>query len=200
MSLPRIVMWEPAEPGLRAAGMARLATDGDGYLIHGGVTAVDEGAGRFRPGEPWSMRFTVKVDAGWSTRAATIESIHIGGCGHLTLATEGDGRWTADGRRVAVLDGCLDFDLAATPLTNTLPIRRLGLQIGETRDVRAAWVAAPGLEVRAVEQRYTRIPPEGGLDAYRYQSLSSGFSTTITVDDEGLVVEYRGISRRVAIR
>ncbi len=29
MTLPRIVMWEPAEPGLRAAGLALLAPEGD---------------------------------------------------------------------------------------------------------------------------------------------------------------------------
>lgn len=200
MTLPRIVMWEPAEPGLRAAGLALLAPEGDGYRAEGSVTAVSQGSTRFVPGEPWSMRFTVQVDAGFCTRSAAVEAITRDGCSQIVLRSNGQGIWTVKDRPAPELDGCLDFDLGSTPFTNTLPIRRLGLRIGQTRDVLTAWVSAPGLELRAKSQRYTRIEPQDGLDRYAYESLATGFKSILTVDDEGLVIEYAGVSRRLASR
>ena len=44
--------------------------------------------------------------------------------------------------------GCIDVDIRATPFTNTLPIRRLALQPGESRDLRMAFIDVPGLDVR----------------------------------------------------
>lgn len=200
MALPRIVMWEPAEPGIRAAGLARLGPEGDGYRADGSVTAVAERPGRFPCGEPWSMRFTIRLGADFRTRSIDVESITAAGCARLVLEGDGDGRWTADGSPAPAIDGCLDVDLGSTPFTNTLPIRRLGLRVGEAREVRVAWIGAPGLELRAVALRYTRLPPQGGADAYQYESLASGFSTTMTVDDEGLVIDYERVSRRIASR
>src|SRR5205814_2718699 len=53
--------------------------------------------------------------------------------------------------------GCLDVDLGITPSTNTLPIRRLGLAVGQAKEVRAAWIVFPELEVRLLTQTYTRL-------------------------------------------
>lgn len=200
MTLPRIVLWEPAEPGIRAAGLARLAPEGDGYRADGSVTAVAERPGRFPSGEPWSMRFTVRLTADFRTRSVEVESIRAGGCARLALEADGEGRWTADGSPVPEIDGCLDVDIGSTPFTNTLPIRRVGLRVGEARDVRVAWIGAPGLEIRAAAQRYTRLPAEGGVDRYGYESMASGFATTMTVDEEGLVIDYERVSRRIASR
>ncbi len=42
--------------------------------------------------------------------------------------SDGHGHWRkADGTALPQFDGCVDIDLAGTPFTNTLPIRRLGL-------------------------------------------------------------------------
>ena len=38
----------------------------------------------------------------------------------------------------AHLDGCPDVDFGWTPATNTVPIRRLGLEVGETASITAA--------------------------------------------------------------
>ena len=58
----------------------------------------------------------------------------------------------------------------------------------------AVWVGAPGLELEVLEQTYTRI----GVDPYRDEVPATGFSAELTVDDEGLVVDYEGLARRVA--
>jgi hypothetical protein len=91
------------------------------------------------------------------------------------------------------LRGCDDVDLAVTPATNTLPIRRLDLQIGQSKSVIAAWVKFPELTVEPLSQRYLRL----GKDTYRYES-NTGFSTEIVVDELGLVTTYPGGWERIA--
>jgi hypothetical protein len=85
---------------------------------------------------------------------------------------------------MGALDGAVDVDLGVTPSTNTLPIRRLGLEIGEHADLVVAWVRFPDLAVERSDQRYTRLAE----NTYRYASGS--FSRDIEADDLGLVTSY----------
>lgn len=87
------------------------------------------------------------------------------------------------------------MDLAVTPFTNTLPIRRLGLRAGESADILAAYVSPPDMSVTASRQRYTCLEP-GRL--YRYRSLDGDFARDIEVDRDGLVVDYPDLFRRIA--
>jgi hypothetical protein len=89
------------------------------------------------------------------------------------------------------LGGCRDVDLAFTPATNTLPIRRLGLDVGDAANVGAAWVRWPELDVVPAQQRYER------LTADRYRFTQNGFSAEITIDSDGLVREYADIWRAI---
>jgi hypothetical protein len=81
-----------------------------------------------------------------------------------------------------------------SPVTNTLPIRRLKLAVGEDALVTAAWVKFPELTVSPLRQRYARLAE----NLYRYDSLESGFTAELMVDADGLVVEYGSIWRRIA--
>jgi uncharacterized protein len=86
----------------------------------------------------------------------------------------------------------VDVDLSFTPATNTLPIRRLRLDVGEEAEILVAWLVWPELEVRPVRQRYARL----AQDRYRY--AQDDFEAELVVDDEGLVLEYEGLWRAVA--
>jgi len=113
----------------------------------------------------------------------------------LALSTDGEGHWRdGDGRALPHLDGCLDIDIWPTPFTNTFPIRREPFAIGERRIFRMAWVSAPALAVRPMQQAYTRLAEH----ASRYESLdSSGFSAEVSVDADGFVVDDPGLFARV---
>jgi uncharacterized protein len=80
-----------------------------------------------------------------------------------------------------------------TPATNTLPIRRLDLDIGKSESVTAAWIKFPDFEIQPLPQRYARITKH----VYRYES-DTGFSAGIVVDDLGLVTTYPGGWERIA--
>ena len=88
--------------------------------------------------------------------------------------------------------GAIDVDLAMTPFTNTLPIRRLGLAVGAAADIIVVYVTFPDLAVSADPQRYTRLAER----TYRFESLDGGFVRDIEVDEHGLVVTYPGLFRR----
>ena len=103
--------------------------------------------------------------------------------------------WTDSGGPRPDLLGCCDVVIAWTPFTNTLPIRRLRLPPGQQQEIRVVYVAVPDLTVRSVRQRYTHRA-EG---RWFYESLESGYTAELTVDEEGLVVEYPALFRRIAV-
>ncbi|HEV3459606.1 MAG TPA: putative glycolipid-binding domain-containing protein [Thermoanaerobaculia bacterium] len=96
---------------------------------------------------------------------------------------------------LAVVAGCLDVDLAFTPSTNILPLRRLGLAAGESREVTAAWLRFPELTVEPLPQRYTRLDERRVL----YESRGGAFTAELEVDELGLVVRYPPLWERVAV-
>ncbi len=133
-------------------------------------------------GSPVRIDYLVVAD-GLSMRAQVGLSQGAGRRGtRLVRAT--DGRWTVDGVAAPALEGCTDVDLGCTPATNTLPLRRLGLDMAAPRTIRAAWVRFPELTVAAVDQTYTR------LGERRYHYTSGSYTAELTVDDLGLVTEY----------
>jgi uncharacterized protein len=95
------------------------------------------------------------------------------------------------------LRGCSDVDIQVTPFTNTLPIKRLNLKPGESKEIAVVYVNISELNLSRFEQRYTCISKDKDGGVYRYESLSSGFTSELKVDADGLVVDYPGIFKMV---
>ena len=92
------------------------------------------------------------------------------------------------------LDEALDVDLGSCPLTNTLPIRRLGLRqadAGTHVTITAAWVLVPSLVVLPAQQAYTV------QDARQVRYASGEFAADLTLDEDGYVLHYPGLATRV---
>ena len=144
-------------------------------------------------GKPFALQYEVECDEGWLVLRAEVALNLPGGEKDLVLTQE-NGVWQIDGVDAPALEGCVDLDLAFSPSTNTLPIRRMKLEKGELGSTRAAWVLFPTLEVRPLDQQYRRIAP----DRYRYRSgdakqdFKGAFRTVLTVGAGGLVQEFPG--------
>ena len=136
-------------------------------------------------------------DAQWCLRDAALSLIGEEGVAARTMrfATDGQGHWTDDrGAALPALEGCLDIDIWPTPFTNSFPIRRVSLAVGERCEFRMAWVDGTALTVRPQAQAYTRLDER----RYRFESLDgSGFTADLEVDEHSLVVDYPGLFRRV---
>ena len=184
MSSARVVAWQRSDDQ-RGHSVARVAPAPDGWTCHG--TEVLAG-----PDVVLSCTFRVDLDAVWRTAHVEAEVVDADGARALVLDAT-DGRWTRNGDLAPDLAGCTDVDVAATPLTNTFPIRRLAdLEVGAAQTLAVAWVDVPTLTVTRVEQTYTRLAAHG----WRYHDAEHG-AFELTVDDDGIVVDYEGFATRV---
>jgi len=103
-----------------------------------------------------------------------------------------DGTWSVNQQLRPDLKGAIDLDLAFSPFTNTLPLRRLNLPIGVRAEIIAAYIDVPSLRVTPDPQAYTRT----AINLYLYESRDSDFSREITVDADGFVIDYPGLYSR----
>jgi hypothetical protein len=168
----RCVRW----PGHEVAHVTRR---GDGWRL--------EGAAAFAQNrEPAQLRYTIDCDAGWVTQRATVEGWV--GSKRIDVAIDANaGTWRLDGEPVESVQGCIDIDLNFSPSTNLLPIRRLGLGVGDAATVRAAWLRFPSFVLERLEQTYTRIAAD------RYEYRSNGFVAELSVTADGFVKEYADV-------
>jgi hypothetical protein len=149
---------------------------------------------------PFRVRYEIHSTNDFRLRAVRV-SVLSDEPQSLSLLTDGLGTWmTESAESVPLLSGCLDVDISLTPYTNTLPIRRLALQPGSQATLPMAYIEAPQMQVQVTQQRYTclEVTPLGVR--YRFESLEDGvssFAADLLVDQEGLVLEYPGLFRRV---
>ncbi len=111
----------------------------------------------------------------------------------LWLATDGTARWgEMNGAHRLELDGCYDIDLPCSPFTNTLPIRRLPLEVGDSTELPVVRVDVETLEARPTIHRYVR------LGTHRWAFAQGDDSVEFDVDKHGLLIDYPGEFRRVS--
>jgi uncharacterized protein len=170
------VLWHCAR--LASSDYASLRRVGDRFHLQG-VAVLPLGDA------PCRIDYHVLVDRAWlplSTEATitTPEGVQV-----MALVSDGAGRWTFNGEPVATLNGCRDLDLGWTPATNTIPIRRLDLQVGEQATIAAGWIRFPELDVVRSDQQYERL----AADHWRYRSGPYDFEL-VTDPASGLVLTY----------
>ena len=181
MTVARWRAWEGAEAGLEHV---EIRTS-DHIVVEGLAIGANDG-------EPFGLDYRLVLDQAWRMREAALRTA----AGRsLQLTSDGSGLWTVNGLLDESLSRCIDLDIEATPVTNTLPIRRLALASGQAATVEVAYVRVPSLTTASARQRYTALTAN---ELYRFESLESGFSADLPVDPQGLVTDYPGLFRRIA--
>ena len=175
------ILWRRVDrPGHESARLSALE---DGWGLAGTSVFAHEG-------EPCCLSYRISCDSEWRTRSAGV----IGWLGanevRVDVRVEGAGLWRVAGVDVAEIAGCVDIDLNFSPSTNLLPIRRLKLEVGEERDVRAAWLRFPSFRFEPLEQSYRRL----SAGRYRYRSAGGRFKAELDVDENGFVTRYPGFA------
>lgn len=136
-------------------------------------------------GRPCRVEYSIDCDAEWRTRLLRVHAYVGQEELRQTIECE-EGRWTVNRVAQPQVDGCIDVDLQFSPSTNTLPIRRHALKVGEKADVAAAWLRFPTFKLERLEQSYERT----GEETYRYASRGGSFTAELEVDELGLVRRY----------
>jgi hypothetical protein len=201
--LVRELVWRRIDvPGLEHFQLWDTAA---GPRLAGTMILVQDGA-------PCRLKYAVACAPDWTSRGVHVALTQGAGTRHVKLTADDRQRWwrsveevprTGDGSlrqapppaEVPEVAGCFDLDLAFTPATNVLPLRRLGLAAGESRETTAAWLRFPGLAVEPLPQRYTRLDER----RVRYESRGGAFTAELEVDELGLVVRYPPLWERAAL-
>jgi hypothetical protein len=192
--MPRLLLWRGTELWLAEA--ASVDFTGSGVTASGTQLGV----------EPHPYRLDYRLDTGedFVTRNLRVEASGDGWSRHIELTHDGEGRWDAEGEGVGsgdtgAVQGALDCDLEYSPLTNLMPVRRHSIDKQEIEvDFLVAWVSVPDLGLHASRQRYEHVSRRDDGAVVRYVSLDGEFRANLEVDEDGLVVEYPHLARRVS--
>lgn len=138
---------------------------------------------------PYRLSYHIICDENWRTRSARVEGWLHKTSIDLRIKTDPSGRWWLNDVEQPGVAGCTDIDLNFSPSTNLLPIRRLELSVGETAEVKAAWLRFPSFQLELLPQQYRRLSE----NTYRYESAGGQFVAELEVSPSGFVIDYPGI-------
>lgn len=171
------IIWQRLDmPGHESAS---VFADDEGWTADGSAVFVYEG-------RACRLDYLIECDDEWNTAFATINGWVGDEVIDLEIEVDQGGRWTINGEGCPEVDGCIDIDLNFSPVTNTLPIRRLEMAVGESEGVRSAWLRFPSFKFEALDQIYTRLDDT----TYRYESGGGRFVRELKVNEFGLVTDY----------
>lgn len=202
----RRYVWIKDDP----AGMeqAELTVDADGLT----GTAVALGSVPV----PYRLDLDLRTSAEWVTRRLALTASGDGWTRSLLLERNSAGVWTgsrsAGGSQPPAVEASvpsstvepsgvpahvLDVDVQWSPVTNLMPVRRLGLdRAGSTGTFTMAWVSVPSLAVTLDEQCYTLLGVDDGDVCARFENGDGFFAAVIRCDADGVALDYPGIARR----
>jgi len=169
------ILWQA--PGGTSLERCTFEPTAGGWRISGTVLLI-------AADQPHEIRYSVQTDPDWRTLTVGAHVQSPEGDRRVALRTDGDGAWSANDEPVVDLFGATDVDLSWTPATNTLPIRRLGLEVGERAEIIVAWIRFPEHEIERAAQRYERV----AADTYRY--TAGEHTVDLSLDAFGRVLSY----------
>jgi len=169
--------------------MTHFTTTTKGVTLKGTSIGVEEGV-------PWHITYNIELDDSWHVQRATITGINDT---RLTIQKQ-DARWLINGVHQPNLDGCVDLDLEASAVTNTIPMHRLALNVGQKGASRAAYVRTHTLAVEVLDQTYYRLDDEDGKLVFDYHSPRFDYRDTLYFAADGLVLDYPSIAARVQVK
>lgn len=176
----RALLWQRVD----TVGVEYAELEGDPLRLQGEVVVVEEG-------RPFAVSYRVECDDAGLTARARVQVKRGGVRDELTMIRRPAGDWTANGRSLPELQEIADVDLSISPSTNTPPIRRLRLDIGQAAELTAAWVKLPSLEIAPLRQVYRRI----AASTYAYEAPDLQFHAKLDVDSDGVVQRYGDLWR-----
>jgi hypothetical protein len=160
---------------------------------------------------PYRLDYQLEVDEDWISRELHVTARGNGWSRRLALRHDGAGRWSAEvshtgcvslaepGGDLDAVAGALDCDLGLCPLTNVMPVRRHNLHVrADACDFLMAWVSVPDLGVHGSHQRYEHVGRREDRLVVRYVGEHREYVSELELDDDGFVLVYPELARRVA--
>jgi uncharacterized protein len=112
----------------------------------------------------------------------------------LSIARDDENMWSItghEGQSRGGYDGAFDVDVVFSPFFNALPIRRTGIYMREESvTVPVVYVMLPEFRVYPASITYSSV--SDGIKVH-----SPVADTTITVDENGFILDYPGLAERI---
>ena len=116
----------------------------------------------------------------------------------LSIARDEENMWLItdhQGQSRGSYDGALDVDVVFSPFFNALPIRRTGLyRRVDSVNLPVVYVNLPELTVKQASISYSSSGEDSGEGIKLHSPVAE---TTITVDQDGFIVDYPGLATRI---
>ncbi|MFD6860748.1 putative glycolipid-binding domain-containing protein [Rhodococcus sp. NPDC060086] len=142
----------------------------------------------------FSASYDLVTDEDGVTRRLSVRTTMAAGERHMSISRSGEGIWMVDSgtnHQRASFGGALDVDVILSPFFNALPIRRYRLQEGaDELEVPVVYVNLLDLRVQEATVIYS-----SAADGIHVMSPVS--SSSVTVDEDGFVITYRGLAERI---
>jgi len=139
----------------------------------------------------YRVRYDIVLDNDWSTNSCIIEARINNQFKKIELVKD-RGSWFLNGKIHPEFDGCSDVDIPLTPLTNSLPINRLKLNVGDEAKVDIIYIDLLEDAIKHVKQQYRRIKS----DIFKYENIPNDFEAEIKLDSAGFVIDYPQLFKR----
>jgi len=160
---------------------------------------------------PYRLDYTLETVSGFVTSRLQVSTRGEGWRRTLDLRRDAGGAWSVTAREEGEVElpvaggdpasfvAAVDCDLGLSPVTNLMPVLRHGLLFGSSSvELTTAWVSVPDLCVRADGQRYTFVRADDEYRVIRYEATDGSFAADITLDHDGIVIDYPSIARRLS--
>ena len=140
----------------------------------------------------YHINYLILLNRNWTTLRFDISGHVSNDKISIEANKEPDDHWNVNGQYIDQSRTCIDIDLSLTPFTNTLPINRLGLSVGDQQIIDVLYIDLLEKSWKTVKQKYIRL----SADEYKFENVPNDFESQIRVDENGLVENYPGLFER----
>jgi hypothetical protein len=185
---PAILTWRAHD--LPRMESVRVQLSGNRIKAYGRIVAAAT------PSHPaFSASYDLVTDEGGATKRLSLTVTLAERERQLSIARDEENMWMVQDHsnqtKRSEFEGALDVDVVFSPLFNALPIRRTGVyKTAGSISLPVVYVRLPDLSVE--------------LETITYSNSDAGFklnspvaNTTITVDDDGFILDYPGLATRI---
>jgi uncharacterized protein len=155
-----------------------IVDSGDSVIVNSTIVGIYNG-------KIYRVEYLIRLNESWETCYCCVKSQLNDEIKKLEVEKD-QNRWSLNGKYVDNFDGCTDVDIPLTPFTNSLPINRLKLSLGQEENIDIIYIDVLADSIKRVKQKYRRI----SSGVYKYENIPNDFEAEIKVDNEGFVVEY----------
>ena len=127
-----------------------IAYGESGITVRGTIVGCTEG-------QPFNIDYAIDLQANRHVGPFSIQNNLSPELDLQTFVTDDNGNWYNSADDTIVAESCEAIDISLTPFTNTLAIRKLSLQPGETGTIKVLYVDVQACKLYATAQHYTRL-------------------------------------------